>query len=164
MEITSPRVTLDLNGFAIQGPVTTSGTTGANLTCSGMSSHWKQGGGIHVILPGDIPPAVHISNGTIAGMGGMGVHSSNGGNSAFVTYTLEDIRVAGNGRGGIFYAVEARDSVSEFNCGHGIYYVNALRNSTARYNVGWGISNAHILHTRSYGNGVGNLSGITPIE
>ncbi|MEW6677938.1 MAG: right-handed parallel beta-helix repeat-containing protein [Pseudomonadota bacterium] len=162
--ITNPRVTLDLNGFAIQGPVTTSGTSGATLACGNTSSHWSLGAGIHVILPSDIPPAVHISNGIIAGMGGFGVHSTNGGTSASLTYTLQDMRVAGNGRGGIFYGVEVRDSVSEFNCGHGIYFVTAVRNSTSRNNTGWGIHSSSVLHPRTYGNGAGEMVTTSPIE
>ncbi len=164
VEITSPRVTLDLNGFAIQGPATTNGETGANLDCSNTSSHWNLGVGVFVKLPSHTPAAVFIGNGTIAGMGGIGVSSTAGGNVSNNTYTAQDLRVAGNGRGGIYYAVAVRDVIAEYNCGMGIYFGHAVMHSVSLYNSGAGIHSSQVLHNSVFGNGNGNQVGTTPLN
>ncbi len=165
VEITSPRVTLDLNGFAIQGPVTTNGDfVGANLTCSDMSSSWTTGMGVAIYLPRHTPAAVHISNGTIAGVGGIGVVGFESENAVAQHMTIDALRVSGNGRGGISSAVWVKDSVAEYNCGDGMYFVAAVMDSVARYNSGWGITIAQVRHNRAYGNGVGNLGSTSLLD
>jgi hypothetical protein len=165
IEITSPRVTLDLNGFAIQGPVTaTTNGSGANLTCSGMSSTWNTGVGVLVHLPAHTPAAVTISNGTVAGMGGTGVMGVESSSGLRQHMTVDNLRVSGNGRDGIVSAVEVRNTVAEYNCGDGMFFVPAVRDSTARYNAGWGINTAGVLHVRAYGNGDGAMVATSAIE
>ncbi len=160
--ITHPRVTLDLNGFAIQGPVVSSGP-GSALTCAGSSADWYSGAGVVVQLPTHTAGAVAVGNGTIAGLGGIGAISIDPSHTLRQALVVRDLRVAGNGRGGLYGVAEVRDTVAEYNCGHGLYFSPAVRDSTARYNTGAGVHSAGVLHVRAYGNGVGDLVSTTPI-
>lgn len=160
--ITSPRVTLDLNGFAIQGPVVTSGA-GAGLNCTGRAANYYSGAGVMVLLPANTPGPVAVGNGTIAGMGGVGLVSVDDSFTLRQHATAHDLRVAGNGRGGLYGLVGVRDSVAEYNCGTGIYSAFAVRGGTSRYNAGWGVSSAKLAHSLAHGNGAGELTGTTAL-
>jgi hypothetical protein len=160
--ITHPRVTLDLNGFAIQGPVTLSGS-GASLACTGRSAAWHAGVGVLVQLPPNTAGAVAVGNGTIAGMGGVGAASMDPSYTIRPVLVVRDLRLAGNGRGGLYGAAEVRDTVAEYNCGHGVLTSPAVRDSTARYNSGAGLHTATVLHVRAYGNGGGDLVSTSPM-
>jgi hypothetical protein len=79
------RVSLDLGGFAIEGPNACSGAPGASVTCTYQTS----AAGIDA----DAAGSVTVRNGRIAGMGGRGVILG-------VDGLIEDIEVASNGVGG----------------------------------------------------------------
>lgn len=160
--ITSPRVTLDLNGFAIQGPVITSGY-GAGLSCTGRAANWHGGVGVMVRLAANTPGPVAVGNGTIAGMGGVGLVSIDDAYTLRHQATAHNLRVAGNGHGGLYGLVDVRDSVAEYNCGTGMYSVVAIRGGTSRYNAGWGISSARLAHSLAHGNGSGDLNATSAL-
>lgn len=155
--VTHPRVTLDLNGFAIQGPVVSSGA-GSALTCTGRSANWYSGAGVVVQLPAHTAGAVAVSNGTIAGLGGIGALGIDPSYTLRQALVVRDLRLAGNGRGGMWGAAEVRDTVAEYNCGHGVYYAAAVRDSTSRHNALTGIASASVRFVTAYGNGTGDLS------
>lgn len=154
--VTHPRVTLDLNGFAIQGPVTSSGS-GSTLACSGRSANWYTGAGIVVQLPAYTAGVVAVGNGTIAGMGGVGAIGFDASFTLRHTLVVRDLRVAGNGRGGLCGVAETRDTVADYNCGHGVYYAAAVRDSSSRYNAGNGVVSASVRYVLAYGNGSSQL-------
>jgi hypothetical protein len=87
ISIQAPRVTLDLNGFAIRGPVACNGVTGS-VTCS------ASGSGVGVDATGLLFPldSVEVRNGVVSGVGADGVRLDGG--------VVRDLRVehaAGNG-------------------------------------------------------------------
>lgn len=83
IDVNTDDVSIDLNGFALQGPVTCSGTT---LSCSGSGT----GDGIDANSRSNI----RIRNGTVTGMGDDGIRV---GKSAW----LEELTVAENAGAGI---------------------------------------------------------------
>lgn len=85
--IASDHVTLDLNGFAVLGPVDCSG--GLDF-CAGLAPGWKDG------ISTDVDRFnITIRNGTVQGMGGWGI--SLGGDS----HIVEHVHVRSNGNGGV---------------------------------------------------------------
>ncbi|MDJ0788497.1 MAG: hypothetical protein QNK05_16950 [Myxococcota bacterium] len=68
--VEAPRVTIELNGFGIEGPVRCSGSTG-DVTCS------ESGSGIGIHAPRLFPPAsttgTTVRNGFVTGMGSDGI-------------------------------------------------------------------------------------------
>lgn len=96
--IAADHVTVDLNGFAIIGPVVCTATSGpAATTCSASGT----GSGIDGRLPGAgfAPENITITNGTVRGMGNAGVR--------FIFGRVERVRVISNGGGGIEIPVGA---------------------------------------------------------
>ena len=81
--VSTDGVSIDLNGYSLIGPVTCSGNT---LTCSSSGS----GDGIQAINQTDI----QVRNGSIRGMGGVGVVVGGGA-------LIEQLTVSENGSGGI---------------------------------------------------------------
>lgn len=88
--VSADDVSIDLNGFAIRGPVTCTGTT---AVCSGQSSLATNGQGIRAV--GVERLTVH--NGRIVGVGGIGIALDATAGAA----TLYELTVAENGRAGI---------------------------------------------------------------
>jgi hypothetical protein len=91
IEINASNVTLDLNGFAILGPVTC-----AAFPCTNVGS---LASGYGVLSGSDAPQKAYMNitvrNGTIAGMGADGVHILG------ESVRVEDLRVHDNGFSGI---------------------------------------------------------------
>jgi hypothetical protein len=111
--ITSPGVTLDLNGFAVLGPVTCSGdgsTRYQNKACT------LSGNGLGILVEGEATGLIY--NGTIRGMGGGGI-------SVFsnFTFNIDKVTVEGNGGIGInLYQGKVTNSSVRFNGGAGIEF------------------------------------------
>ena len=120
IHISADNVTLDLNGFAILGPVDCS----TGFPCVGAGS----GSGVQTFpLVGKQNPRFNITvrNGSIQGMGGMGINLVGDSN------LVEHVTARSNGHFGIFL-------VDSFDAG-----ASAVRNSTALRNGGIGISVLH---------------------
>lgn len=140
------RSTLDLNGFAIQGPTT---CTGSPASCTGTGSGW----GVYV------SPNTTVRNGTIRGMGGYGIRGYEG-------TRIDGVLVESNGSGGIFSGNGSNGwSVSHCrvvrNGGIGISLnsgspaASIIANSIIRQNQGDGIrASAFLIHDNQiYQNG-----------
>jgi hypothetical protein len=126
ISIQSSQVSLDLNGFAIQGPNVFNG-----VSCS------APGTGIGVSSPPGVFN-VAISNGHVRGMGSHGI--------SLVVRNLRIDRIVaeqncGDGIGGGNHTLVI-DSVARFNGGRGItaFVTGQVRNSVADFNRGSGIS------------------------
>ena len=89
--ITTDDVTVDLNGFAIAGPVVCTTTFGpTDTTCSAMGT----GSGILGAGPGGFAPQnITVVNGTVRGMGNFGV--------GFIYGSIERVRAISNAGTGI---------------------------------------------------------------
>jgi hypothetical protein len=92
--ITAPNVTLDLNGFAIAGPVTCTLTLGP--TCTGQSASEDDGIGID-IAAGLGWAGIAVRNGQIRGLGGLGLRA---GDDSW-GMRVDDLSLINNGRGGM---------------------------------------------------------------
>lgn len=126
IEIVVSGVNLDLGGFAILGPANCSGS-GASLVCTGA------GGGVGVHTP---HPFVQISNGTVRGMGAMGINLL--GHSR-----VEDVTVFHSGGHGIncgFHSILVGNEIS-WNGGTGLHCLdtNRIEGNSIRGNFGSGI-------------------------
>ena len=145
-------VSIDLNGFAIMGPVQCSHATPLSCPTSGT------GGGVRVLESesGD-RGTIAVYNGTITGMGGWGIDAS------YSYSSVHDLRVVGNASGGIrgsrvhravvefnggSVAISGSGSdasVSEshvnYNQGIGIFQVSTVTASVVNWNGGDGIYN-----------------------
>lgn len=159
IEVTS-HVTLDLNGFAILGPVNCAGGSCVTATATG------DGGGIRVIPPSQFN--ITIRNGTIQGTGGEGVFLTGG------SFIVEDLRVRSNWDTGILVrglagftagAAIIRANTSERNGGKGISSESGIiADNTVQENFGAGIRliphlgrlERNVIHT--------GRVGIAPIE
>ena len=90
IEVTAGDVTIDLNGFAIEGPTE---CTGPNSP-SPVTSCSPTGSGIGIDGIGSLPqPSTSVINGTVRGMGDMGVRTTGG--------HVENLRAISNGSIGI---------------------------------------------------------------
>jgi len=131
ISIQASNVSLDLNGFALTGPVTCTGTPVTDCSPSGGT-----GDGIEVTTPPPTPTGVTIRNGTVEG---MDVGISCVGFCKIVTVHVAQnarsgISAAGSGRGGIV------ENVAAFRNGNlGISVHGVLRNSIALGNGDNGI-------------------------
>ena len=125
--ITAESVTLDLNGFSIAGPLLCTG--GPAVTCLAAG----KGIGIqaaHVLLAS--PRGVRVFNGSVRGMGMMGILLSGDGSS------VEHVTVAQNGGGGMSVSGIVNESAATLNASFGIIGLN-VRASSAVLNGGDGI-------------------------
>jgi hypothetical protein len=128
IQITADDVTLDLNGFRIAGPVVCNPQP---TTCTTSGT----GAGVQSITSGTVAPrGVKLLNGTIRGMGFVGVLLL-GDNSV-----VERVNASGNAGPGIVVGSDGTvtDSVASVNMLAGIVGA-AVRNSTADKNSGIGI-------------------------
>lgn len=129
--VSADDVTINLNGFAILGPITCGGSPTA---CSAQSSSVNTGTGVRA--SGVERLTVH--NGRVVGVGGYGIHVP-GANSAAVY----DVTLAENGRGGlVIQRGIVHDVVSELNGGAGIsttFGTVHVRDSVVRGNLGFGL-------------------------
>ncbi len=133
--ISAPNVTLDLNGFAIAGPVTCSLSIGP--TCSDRSIHEDDGIGVD-IAPGLGWAGIAVRNGQIRGLGGLGLRA---GDDTW-GMRMDDLSLINNGRGGMVVngAVVSRTLVMA-NDGPGVQgHSVLLTESQASNNNGHGIN------------------------
>jgi len=127
-------VTIDLNGFAIVGPVT---CPGLPPVCSGSGT----GVGIHAA---DTATRVEVSNGTIRGMGSHGIYLAGGG-------SIEHVRSGENAGDGI-------------NLGINFFGNSLVKDSTASSNGGTGISTSAysvVVNDIAVGNAVDGIATAT---
>ena len=127
IEVQARYVTLDLNGFAIIGPVQCTEENGS-VTCS------PQGTGAGVLAPDAFPTVVR--NGSVRGMGFAGVFIFSG--------RVEGIRALENGNHGIFLQESGvvRGCLAELNGQAGIIVFDGaglVEHSIARFNPDGGI-------------------------
>jgi hypothetical protein len=186
IEIFADNVTLDLNGFAISGPVTCKAGT-YPVQCSALGS------GQGIVSEGD---NITITNGTVSGTGGNGIYlgfpgglnvlvqgmhvKSTGGIGIFVvggnvvqctvtTNRLDGINVFGsatislntlsyNGGNGITGGGVVSNNTVSNNGQDGINGSTAALNNAALGNISWGIHNA-----RGYGSNVSAANGFGAI-
>jgi hypothetical protein len=124
--ITADGVTLDLNGFSIAGPLVC--TAGPTVTC--LSAGKGIGiEGSHILAA---TRGVRVFNGSVRGMGSMGILLGGIGSS------VSQIRVDQNGGGGISVYGNVSDSAATLNGSFGIIGLN-VRDSSAVQNAGDGI-------------------------
>jgi hypothetical protein len=168
--VNAPNVTVDLNGYAISGPVTCSASGSCNAASTG--SH-----GVYLIAPNGV-----LRNGTVTGFAGSGVAVSSG------EATIEDLTVSHNTDYGIVGGsstyptvvsrVKARlnklggfhvsgttltGCIAAQNGQHGFYVLaSALIDSVSTNNLGTGVlapAMVGLRGVRAYGNTGGNFSG-----
>lgn len=127
IQITADFVTLDLNGFSIAGPAIC--TAGTATTCP------APGTGDGVLSGGDqapVPRGVRILNGSVRGMGRIGIKLSGSGS------VVERVTVDSNAGGGMSVAGAVIQSAATQNGSFGII-ADTVRDSTAQQNSGDGI-------------------------
>lgn len=151
--ITSPGVTLDLNGFELRGPNSCTGG-GAYLNCTSQSVNGTRGDGIRVELPAGSPATVAIENGTVRGFGGVGVRAV----TASWTYAAHRLRVAHNGSYGVSSPSQLTQSILDRNIAGGVAGALIAIGNTASYNRGAGFRDSGIRHNFSYLNGAADNS------
>lgn len=139
---TAGDVTIDLNGFAILGPVVCSGSSAANPTTSctpkpADTSIFGPGTGIRSLTDSSIV----VRNGTIRGVGRHGVFVASGAQAR-----IEGLMVKANGGYGIFGGLGTiSDNIVEANLQDGIVFNQGMvRNNNVRRNGGHAISSTGI--------------------
>jgi len=131
IEVEAPDVTVDLNGFAIIGPVK---CLSFNTRGNGSASCSPAGSGIGVLAASAFPTVVR--NGTVRGMGFGGV---------VITFGhVEGVRALRNGSRGIFLQQSGvvRNCLVELNGEVGIFILDAgavVEHNIARFNSEGGI-------------------------
>ncbi len=149
IDITAPFVTLDLNGFAVRGPVTCTGS-GISLSCSGGTS----GTGINASKR-----HVTVRNGVVQGFFGNGVQLFSG--------KVEDVDAFENGGSGITLSDGiVLNCIAGLNT-TGIFVTNSeVKGSTANGNhyFGFSLMNSAATSSTAVGNGfvgftISNISG-----
>jgi hypothetical protein len=151
IEIREERVTLDLKGFAILGPVDC-GEASSPISCLPAA-----GSGIGITSAGGLfVQEVTIRNGSIRGMGGLAIDCSG-------SCKIEDVRVEHNGGGGINLINGPGvivDSLARRNGGNGFRGKAVFRGNVAHQNAGWGIfsqGSSVVSGNSLIGNQVGGL-------
>ena len=110
IEINADNVTIDLNGFSIQGPAHCSPPP---VSCFPTGV----GNGVHVVNRNNIV----VTNGSIHGVGNIGIYLET--NSA----RIDKMSLVSNGRGGAaFFGGFISDSVAESNGGAGIFGLDII--------------------------------------
>jgi hypothetical protein len=124
IEINSDNVTIDLNGFSIQGPTQCSPPP---VSCAPTGS----GNGVHAVNRENIV----VSNGRIQGMGRLGIYLETR------TARIEKVRLVSNGAGGaVFFGGLINESTVESNGGDGIFGLDIdVRGSVIRGNKSFGL-------------------------
>jgi hypothetical protein len=124
--ITADGVTLDLNGFSIAGPLLC--TAGPAVTCLAVG----KGIGIEAAHILAATRGVRVFNGSVRGMGSMGILLGGMGSS------VSHITVDQNGGGGMSVNGNVSESAATMNGSFGIIGLN-VRDSSAVQNAGDGI-------------------------
>jgi len=148
ISIEDANITLDLNGFALNGPVTCSGTP-----VTGCSPTGGTGNGVHVVSSAG--PNVIIMNGNITGMGRSGIDCA-------APCRIRDIRASENDFAGVRTSVDAvvEDVMARRNGFAGIVMNGLLANCQATGNAIRGIqSDGSLAVTRctASNNGSGGI-------
>ncbi len=142
--VQSEGTSLDLNGFAILGPVTCSKASFEPVVCGR--------GGAGSGVSANSVDAVEIRNGRIQGMGSWGIRCNRG-------CRVEAMRIAENAGGGILFMNGhgvVRDNVVLLNGGDGFFGIGSLTSNVFERNAGVGIfdrGDSVIAHNTSYDNG-----------
>lgn len=150
IRINATNVTLDLNGFAIQG-VTECGfdQSGANFACRNTGT----GVGVLAANPQDKAGSVTVMNGVVQGMGSVGVSVSR-----MLGNVIRNVTCTGNGASGIYGFSTLIDGVNaSLNGGRGIEInYGTLTRSSSSTNGGDGV---YAFHALLLGNFVQGNSG-----
>lgn len=182
LQVLADNVTIDLNGFSIQGTTTctSSGDDGSTVSCSPLGSSV----GVQIEAQG-----VRVTNGTLAGLGDTGVSChlpgcgetavdhivarGNGNHGIRLTNSpnsrVDHVTVVGNGDYGIGLITGSRvadASVSE-NGSHGVFSASwsVVRTSFIRLNGGWGIfGSGAAAGNIMYLNAEGDFNGVTQVN
>jgi len=122
--VTSPDVTLDLNGFAIMGPNKCTSATVGPVTCTYGDNGVH---GVHM-TPTTGWESVHITNGSVSGFAGNGINAFGG--------EFSHLRLSFNAGNGLATGTSIVDGVRSINnMGNGFYLSSAtIRNSIGSYN------------------------------
>ena len=152
--ITSPGVTLDLNGFEIRGPNTCTGGNGS-LNCPSLTLPLQavRGHGIDVAVNGEEPASVLIENGAVRGFAGHGLHAS----GQFYNYSVQRLRVSHNGIYGINFAAKVSDAIVDRNAMGGVNSSALVMHSLVMFNRGLGL-NASVSRMTSQWNNNGTYT------
>jgi hypothetical protein len=148
--ISSPGVTLDLNGFEISGPNTCSGS-GAALSCASMSlpANAVRGHGVNVSVGSDSPASVVIANGSLRGFAGQGLIAS--GNR--YNFTARRLSVSHMGYYGVRGAAGVVDSTLDRNVSGGIDDSAGVMHNRLMSNRGAGVTTSLARFNASWSNG-----------
>jgi hypothetical protein len=149
--INAHNVTLDLNGFTIQGPVscTTSGS-GGELTCS------TTGSGRGISMSDSTIRSTVVKNGYVTGMGGVGIYLGAGKNQVIEGITVMEngaegihmfigrlshiVAVKNNGAGAIVGVAVVTDYFAYVNKGPGIdLNIGVVSGAVMSFNGGYGM-------------------------
>jgi hypothetical protein len=147
ISVTATNVTIDLNGFTILGPTVCSG---APLSCNTTGS----GVGIDAASVDN----VNVINGTIRGMGSVGIRLSLGDAGR-----VDGVTAQSNGSEGIYGAATVTNSIASRNGGSGIAGGTLVTNSTALSNGGYGIdaTKATVTNSTALNNGIVGIQATT---
>jgi len=144
-------VDIDLNGFAILGPVTCTAPPTVTCTQSG-------GGGRGIDQDGSVDSRLRVTHGAIRGMGSIGIFAGG-------ALVVEDVEAMHNGGAGIFGSLDSQITGCEAsrNGGNGIVVLatSTVRDSVASYNGLRGINagaGAVVEHNRVVSNGDGGIA------
>ena len=151
--ITSPGVTLDLNGFEIRGPNNCTGG-GTMLSCPSLSlpANAIRGHGIDVAVNTEAPASVMVENGAVRGFAGHGLHAS----GQMYNYSVRRLRVSHSGIYGINAGAKVIDSVIERNAMGGIYAAAGVTANLVMFNKGPGIIASLARSNAQWNNGADN--------
>jgi hypothetical protein len=133
-------VTIDLNGFTIQGPVVCTGTPVTSCSPSG-------GTGSGVDATGHV--GVTVRNGTVHGMGKYGI---------FFVDRVENVTVGSNAKEGIYGGSTVTNCIANGNGRSGIAAIGTVANSSATGNFSYGIAtDNNVIDCVANGNGGGGI-------
>lgn len=162
IEVTAVGVTIDLNGFAILGPVTCTANNAYPTTLSCSPTGGSGTGIAGLDLTGATFQSTRVRNGSIVGMGGPGVialevadlsvHSSGG--IGIVANKVADSMAFRNGLTGI-NASHVVDSVVFENGEHGVSGIGLAHRVYSFGNVETGIRANQVQSSSVWGNGKG---------
>lgn len=148
--ITSPGITLDLNGFELRGPNVCSGQAWVTAcTADGLPANGR-GAGVFVDLPVGSPTSVAIGNGAVRGFAGYGLRAVNGGLHA---YTVDRLLISHSGHAGLGHAAMVTRSVIDGNRSVGIHHSHSVIGNTIRRNGGPPLWSSHVRHNTLVSNG-----------
>jgi hypothetical protein len=150
VQITSPNVTLDLNGFVIQGPINCTGQ-GSSLTCTSDGMGSNRGHGILVDMPNATGTTVTAHDGAVTGFAGHGVTGGGG----YRSVGVHRLRISGNGWSGASNVATLTESLVTRNRVQGAAFVSRAVGNYFSMNREFGITNSHGRFNVSESNGGG---------